>query len=98
MHDNLLRMRTIGFIASLVLTLAAYFIILRPELFPYNNLAILTLACLQGGVQYLFFLSLGKEKGIPWNLIVFLSTLGIIFIIVFFSIWIMHHLDYNMMP
>lgn len=92
--------RVTGFIASLVLTLAAYFIILQPEFFNFDIktavVIIFTLALIQSLVQLIFFINVWKEKGPLWNLGIFVSTASIIFIIIFFSIWIINHLNYNM--
>jgi cytochrome o ubiquinol oxidase operon protein cyoD len=86
------------------LTLAAYTLIeihinSAHETFshPFLTVAILTLAVLQFIVQLFYFLHLGSETGPRWNLVVFLSTLGIVLILVVGSIWIMNHLNYNMM-
>lgn len=102
MHQKTLALRFIGFIGSLILTLTAYFIIIRPESFHLKTgpaiLIIFILAILQFIVQFVFFLDLWREKGPKWNFAVFLTTLSILFIIIAFSIWIMNHLDYNMMP
>lgn len=100
MHHDLI-FRITGFITSLILTLAAYFIIVNPEFFHFDNktavIVILILALIQALVQLIFFINVWKEKGPLWNLGVFISTVGIIFIVIFFSIWIMDHLNYNMM-
>lgn len=101
MHENAIRLRIVGFLLSLILTLVAYTIIVNPEWFhlvpPMAIKAILALAFAQALVQVLFFLDIWWEKGPLWNLNVFLSTLSIIFIIIFFSIWIMGNLDHRMM-
>ena len=55
------------------------------------------LALIQSVVQLVFFIDVWKEEGIRWNLIFFVSTVTIIFIVIFFSIWIINHLNYNMM-
>ncbi|MDR3623533.1 MAG: cytochrome C oxidase subunit IV family protein [Chlamydiales bacterium] len=95
-----LSLRITGFITALLLTLAAYFIILHPELFNFNVkiaiIVIFTLALIQSLVQLIFFINVWKEKGPLWNLGIFISTVFIIFIIIFFSIWIIDHLNYNM--
>lgn len=92
--------RVTGFIASLILTIAAYVIILNPDFFYLNIktaiLVIFTLALVQSLVQLIFFINVWKEKGTLWNLGIFVSTISIIFIVIFFSIWIMDHLNYNM--
>ncbi len=90
-----------GFITSILLTLIAYFIIVDPEYFNFDNATaikvIFVLALMQALVQLIFFINVWKEKGIRWNLIIFISTVGIMFIVIFFSIWIMNHLNENMM-
>ena len=59
---------------------------------------LLFLAVCQALIQSIFFLHILQEKKPRWNLIVFASTISIILVIVVFSIWIMNHLNYNMMP
>lgn len=100
MHS--LAARLTGFIGSLLLTLMAFWIIANPDFFHLTVKgainAILVLALLQAAVQSVFFLNILGEKGPRWNLVAFGSTIATIIIIVAFSIWIMHHLNYNMMP
>lgn len=102
MHQHALAMRIIGFLTSLLLTLTAYCVMMYPESFHLMPdkaiLAIFFLALLQATVQLLFFLDLWREEGPLWNLSFFLSTVSVIFVIIFFSIWIMDHLNENMMP
>ncbi len=93
-------LRIIGFVGSLLLTLAAYFIIVHPEFFHFNIKTAITvifiLAIFQFAVQFLFFLNIWRETGPRWNIAVFISTLTIVLIIVAFTLWIMNHLNYNM--
>jgi heme/copper-type cytochrome/quinol oxidase subunit 4 len=89
-----------GFGLSLALSLMAYFIIINPSFFNLDIqtavIVIFTLALIQSFVQLIFFISVWKEKGALWNLGVFVSTASIIFIVIFFSILIINHLNYNM--
>lgn len=89
----------VGFILSIILTLSAYFLVVN-KLLSGNTLvgAIVFLAVLQLLVQLVFFLHLGRESGPRWNLFMFLSMLLIVAIVVVGSLWIMHNLDYHMMP
>jgi heme/copper-type cytochrome/quinol oxidase subunit 4 len=77
MHYEL-TMRATGFLASLILTLAAYFIILNPASFNLDSkmavLVILSLALLQALVQLIFFINVWNENGAIWNLGIFVST------------------------
>ncbi len=83
------KLYVLGFVLSILLTLAAYFTVSR--------LAVVALSSLQALIQLLFFLHLGKEASPRWNLIVFLFTLLIGAIVVTGSLWIMYNLDYRMM-
>ncbi len=100
-HKTLIS-RLIGFISSLVFTLIACLIVLYPDFFHagkrFDIFFLLILAVLQFIAQSICFLHVLEEKGPRWNLVVFLSTVSFVLIIVVFSIWIMNHLDYNMMP
>jgi len=97
-----LTLRLTGFFASAALTLAAYFVIIHPEWFAMSNTMSMTtiflLGAVQSIVQLLCFIDIWWEKGPLWNFYVFLSTVSIIFVVIFFSIWIMTHLNDNMMP
>lgn len=94
--------RVIGFVASLILTLLAFFIVMRPEFFHLSVhttiIAIFIIGFIQFLVQSTCFLNIWSEKGPRWNLIIFISTMSMIIIIIVGSIWIMNHLNYNMMP
>lgn len=95
-----LSLRATGFIASLILTLTAYFIILHPGFFNFDIkmaiIVIFSLALIQALIQLIFFIDVWKNKDALWNFGIFISTVSIIFIIIFFSIWIINHLNYNM--
>jgi len=92
----------IGFATSVVLTLAAFFVVVRPGFFHLESgttlAVILTLAIVQLIVQLLFFLHLGDESGPRWKLAVFVSTIILVLIVVVGSLWIMNHLNYNTTP
>ena len=96
-----MKTRLIGLISSLIFTLTAFFIIQKPEFFHLKLdsaiLVILFLATLQAMAQSIFFLHVLSEKKPRWNLLIFLSTISVVIIIVAFSIWIMDHLNANMM-
>lgn len=94
----------IGFALSLVLTLAAaglIWVYLNSDhrIFSHDFLtaAIIMLAIAQLLVQLIFFMHLADESSPRWKLGALLSAVGIILIVVVGSIWIMSHLNYNMM-
>ena len=106
MHEKLtIKPYIIGFVLSLFLTFAAFFIVnqhvtSRHLAFSHEVIItiILVLAIAQLFIQLIFFLHMGKEQKPRWNLAVFISFIGMILIIVIASIWIMYHLNYNMTP
>lgn len=89
---------SIGFILSILLTLSAYLVVVEGLIpSPFVVVVIMSLAFLQFVVQMIFFLHLDKEEGPRWNLLMFLSTASLVLLVVIGSIWIMTHLNYNMM-
>ena len=99
-----LRSYIIGFVLSLIFTLGAYGSVVSFQsgstIFTQELVVaiVLCFALLQLLVQLIFFLHLGKESNPKWNLGIFISTIAIVLIVVIGSIWIMTHLNYNMMP
>jgi len=89
----------LGFVLSLLLTFAAYRIVVHHHL--SDGELILTLyglAVAQAVLQLVFNLHLGMESKPHWNTITFLFTVLVIIIIIGGSVWIMNNLDYNLMP
>jgi cytochrome o ubiquinol oxidase operon protein cyoD len=88
----------VGFGLSLALTFLAYFLANGQAI--ERNLLIGLLAILafsQFVVQMVCFLHLGSERKPRWKFMVFLFLCGVVFMVVAGSIWIMYHLNYNMM-
>lgn len=89
----------IGFVLSIVLTLAAYFLVDKQLLKGLTlEIAISVIALIQVFCQLVFFLHLGEEPKPRWQLHLFFFMMGVIVIIVGGTLWIMHNLDYNTMP
>lgn len=88
----------IGFVLSVVLTLAAYLAVTEEWLEGAALVGLIVgLATVQFIVQVVFFLHLGDEAKPRWKLSAFLFTLLVLVIIVGGSLWIMANLNYNMM-
>ena len=95
-----LRSYGLGFVLSLILTLLPFALVMYPELGLGRNVvlyAILGLALLQILVQLVFFLHMNRHSDEGWNLLSFVFTVLIIAILVVGSMWIMFHLNHNMM-
>lgn len=98
-HQGSILTYTIGFVASVVFTLLAYYIVVG-EKFTYTAAltAITILAVAQLVIQLVFFLHMGKESKPQWNRMVFLFMLLVVGIVVIGTVWVMNNLHYNMMP
>ncbi len=87
----------IGFISSLILTLAAFYMVTQHAAFStsYVILTIVLLAVAQLILQLVFFLHLGRSPKNRSNLLVFWFMLMVVFIIIGGSLWIMQNLNYH---
>ena len=104
-HKGLLKPYIIGFILSIILTMAAYLLVDTHISMSHTGLThdfiipiLLGLAVIQLFVQLFFFLHMGREKKPRWNLAIFISFISVILLIVVASLWIMYHLNYHMTP
>jgi cytochrome o ubiquinol oxidase operon protein cyoD len=93
---------SIGFLASIALTLSAYAIVVHDVFADFWSPAIIAiilsvLASIQLVVQLLFFLHLNDEEKPRWKLLSFIFALIILSIVVFGSLWIMFDLNDRMM-
>lgn len=93
-----MRSYVIGFMLSIVLTLIPYYLVTE-RVFGDESLVLgVTLfGILQLLVQVVFFLHLHKKSKPHWNMIIFSFTLLIVAFLVIGSLWIMYHLNMNMM-
>lgn len=89
----------IGFLLSLVFTAIPYYMVVNKSLSGSPLLiTILGIAVLQMLIQIFFFLHLGRGPKPLYNVTFFISTVGIILVVVGGSIFIMNNLQYNMAP
>ena len=97
--NTTLKSYLVGFILSIFLTGAAYFIVMG-HLFTKQILilSVAGLGILQAWVQLSLFLHLGKESHPRRNLMTFLFMFLVGAILVAGSLWIMAYLNYNDMP
>jgi cytochrome o ubiquinol oxidase subunit IV len=94
-----LKPQFIGFVLSFVLIIAAYRIVTHHHLSGISlSLTIFGVAITQAIIQLVFFLHLGLESKPHWNTITFFFTLLVIVLIIGGSLWIMHNINYDLMP
>ena len=89
----------IGFILSVILTVIPCGLLMFPNtLTPSVVLTIiLVLAVVQILVHLVYFLHMNSSSEQSWNVMAFVFTVLIIAIVVIGSLWIMFHLNHNMM-
>lgn len=93
-----LKSYVIGFCLSIILTLIPFALVMTAALpVLYLVIAIVILAILQIMVHVVFFLHLHVSSSQYWNWTALIYTIILIAIIVGASIWIMYHLNLNMM-
>jgi cytochrome o ubiquinol oxidase subunit IV len=89
---------TLGFILSVVLTVAAFGLVLTGTLHGENALiAIAALALVQIVVHLVFFLHMNTSSEQRWNVMAFGFTVLTVVILIVGSLWIMHNVSMNMM-
>lgn len=98
-HHRVMHAYMIGFVLSLIITLASYMVAtsLQTIATPYIIALLIGLATMQIVVQVMYFLHLGNEVKPRWNTIAFITMAMVVAFIVVGSIWIMNNLNYNMM-
>lgn len=90
---------TVGFILSVILTAIPFWLVMGNVL-PASMTApiILGFAAVQVVVHMIYFLHMnGKSEG-GWNLMALVFTAILLFIVLAGSIWVMYHMNANMMP
>ncbi len=91
---------TIGFLLSVILTAIPFWLVMADVIdHPvWNSVILMGFAVVQMIVHMVYFLHMnGKAEG-GWNALALGFTLIIVVIAISGSIWVMHHLNTNMMP
>ena len=87
----------VGLLLSVSLVLGVYYMVVDHALQgPWLVTAAACLGVVQAIIQFVFFMHIGIESKPRWNLMIFIFTILIVFIIVGGSLWIMSNLRYNM--
>ncbi len=89
----------IGFGLSVVLTAIPFWLVMAGVLPPQlTGLIITAFAVVQIVVHMIFFLHMNHRSEGGWNMLALIFTLVIVVIAVAGSVWVMYHLNTNMMP
>ncbi len=94
-----LRDYVIGFALSVVLTAVPFWLVMaRPLADGATAAVILAFAAVQMVVHMIYFLHMnGKAEG-GWSMTALIFTVIIVVIMLSGSLWVMYHLNHNMMP
>lgn len=88
-----------GFILSVILTAIPFAVVMSDALpRPVSVAIVVGFAVVQIVVQMIYFLHMSPKSEGGWNLLALLFTLIIVVIVLSGSLWVMHHLNTNMMP
>jgi cytochrome o ubiquinol oxidase operon protein cyoD len=102
-HDaghGTLRTYMIGFIASIILTAIPFWLVMGGVLESklLTAVFVMGLGAIQIVVHMIFFLHMNPRSEGGWTLMALIFTLVIVGIGLAGSLWVMHHLNANMMP
>lgn len=90
----------IGFVLSVVLTAIPFWLVMTGALADKGLMAIvITLfAAVQIVVHMIYFLHMNAKAEGGWNLLALMFTIMLLVIVLSGSMWVMYHLNHNMMP
>lgn len=89
----------IGFVLAVILTIVPFMLTMNGYFTPGTTAAIvLGFAVFQVIVHLVYFLHLDPKSENGWNILALIFAVIILAIVLAGSIWVMHHLDTNMMP
>ncbi|MFB9266673.1 cytochrome o ubiquinol oxidase subunit IV [Bradyrhizobium erythrophlei] len=90
----------IGFGLSVVLTAIPFWLVMSGSLGskPLTALAIMLLAAVQIVVHMIYFLHMNTRSENGWSMMALIFTVIMVVIALTGSLWVMHHLNVNMMP
>jgi cytochrome o ubiquinol oxidase operon protein cyoD len=90
----------IGFVLSVILTAIPFWLVMANVLKSSvtTALVILGFGAVQIVVHMVYFLHMNTHSEGGWNMLAFVFTLILVVIALVGSIWVMYHLNYNMMP
>lgn len=88
-----------GFLLSVLLTAIPFWLVMAKGLpASTTGFIILGLAAVQMVVHMVYFLHLNAKVEGGWSMLALLFTAALVFILLAGSIWVMYHLNTNMMP
>ncbi|AKU20816.1 MULTISPECIES: cytochrome o ubiquinol oxidase subunit IV [unclassified Massilia] len=100
-HDHgSMRSYVTGFVLAVILTAIPFWLVMG-NVFSSSStagLVLLGLAAVQVVVHMVYFLHMNAKSEGGWNMLAMIFTLVIVVIMLAGSIWVMYHMNHNMMP
>jgi cytochrome o ubiquinol oxidase operon protein cyoD len=99
-HHGSLKDYAIGFVLSVILTAIPFWLVMAKVFDKSSTTAavVLAFAAVQVVVHMVYFLHMsGKAEG-GWSILATMFTLVLLVIVLAGSIWVMYHMNVNMMP
>ena len=91
---------SMGFLLSVVLTAIPFWLVMD-NVIPKSTtmgVVLLVFAAMQIVVHVIYFLHLNARSENGWNMLAIIFTGMLVFIMLSGSLWVMYHLNHNMMP
>ena len=90
----------IGFGLSVILTAIPFWLVMTGAIVDkaITALLVLVLAAIQIVVHMVYFLHMNSKSEGGWNMMALILTAILLFIVLTGSIWVMYHMNTNMMP
>ena len=90
---------TIGFVLAVLLTVIPFWLVMGNVLEPeMTRFVIMGFAAVQVVVHMIYFLHMNSKSEGGWNMMALILTIVLLGIILAGSIWVMYHMNANMMP
>ena len=91
---------TIGFVLSVILTVIPFWLVMGKVFDSSSTTAfvILGFAAVQIVVHMIYFLHMNTKVEGGWSMLALIFTLVLVVITLAGSLWVMYHLNHNMMP
>jgi cytochrome o ubiquinol oxidase operon protein cyoD len=89
-----------GFVAAVVLTAIPFWLVMAKSFSSstVTSAVILAFAAVQVVVHMVYFLHMNAKSEGGWNLLALVFTMMLVVIALSGSLWVMYHLNHNMMP
>ena len=100
-HDHgSMKSYVIGFILSVILTAIPFWLVMNKTISNSSTMGLVLLgfAAVQVVVHMVYFLHMNSKSEGGWNMMALIFTIMIVVIAMAGSLWVMYHMNHNMMP